>query len=94
MEGLDDAHAAAQEAWEEAGVSGHVTGPALGNFGYVKLVEEGEATACRADVYPILVTSLSDDFPEAGQRQRKWVTFDQAAKIVEEPELRQILKEF
>ena len=50
MDGLDDAHAAAQEAWEEAGVSGHVTGPALGSFGYVKLAEEGEATACRADV--------------------------------------------
>jgi aspartate/methionine/tyrosine aminotransferase len=45
-------------------------------------------------VYAIKVKSMSKAYPEAGQRVRKWVSRKQAAKLVDEPELARILKDF
>jgi hypothetical protein len=35
---------------------------------------------------------LADRFPEAGQRNRAWVPTKKAAKLVQEPELKTILR--
>jgi hypothetical protein len=45
-------------------------------------------------VYAVKVTSLSKDFPEAGERDLQWVSRKKAAKLVDEPELSQILRDF
>lgn len=87
-------HAAAQEAWEEAGVRGKSHERSLGLFSYTK--EQGDSTTlpCVAIVYPVKVKSLAKDFPESGQRKRKWFSLKKAAELVSEPELAQILKTF
>lgn len=95
MDGKTAAEAARIEAWEEAGVKSAKVGRApVGEFDYVKHHDDGLAEPCSAAVYPIKVASISAKFPEAGQRKRKWVSFEKAADMVEEESLREILRNF
>ena len=45
-------------------------------------------------IYPIKAKKLSDKFPEAGQRRRKWFSRKKAAKLVSEPELAKMIASF
>jgi len=94
IDGKTPAQAALQEAWEEAGVIGRITGPSLGLFSYEKLLAYDERLPCVAMVYPVLVRALDKDFPEAGQRERKWMRPATAAEKVDMPELAEILRNF
>lgn len=87
--------AAMIEAWEEAGVRGTENETCIGYFSYLK-IGDGNAPdlPCVVSVFPVKVKSLSKEFPEKGQRRRKWFSPKQAAKKVAEPELRKILKDF
>ena len=49
---------------------------------------------CVAMVYPVRVKSLAKTFPEALERKRRWVGRKKAARLVEEPELAQIIRDF
>ncbi len=91
MEGRTLADAALQEAWEEAGVRGTVEQTASGSFVYQKVVKNGIPVACRCEVFRVDVTDLADSFPEKGRRQRRWLRPAEAAKLVEEPELKALL---
>ncbi|HHI81755.1 MAG TPA: NUDIX hydrolase [Rhizobiales bacterium] len=93
MDGMTPAESAAQEAWEEAGVIGKAQDRCLGLFSYSKSVG-GEGLPIVAMVYPVRVESLAGQYPEAGQRKRKWFSPKKAAKQVVEPELARILKGF
>ena len=94
IDGLAPAESALQEAWEEAGVIGTATDVCLGLFSYRKLMQGGAGLPCVAMVYPVEVSRLADTFPEAGERKRVWVSRKKAARMVGEPELARILKEF
>jgi 8-oxo-dGTP pyrophosphatase MutT (NUDIX family) len=94
MSGRTPAEGALQEAWEEAGVCGKPSDRSLGLFSYLKRLDDGTSLPCVAMVYPVKVSKLEKDFPEAGERKRKWVTPKKAAQMVFEPELAQILKNF
>ena len=94
MDGKTPAESAATEAWEEAGVEGKVSSSPLGLYSYSKINEGAVDLPCVAVIYAIKVKSLSKVYPEAGQRLRKWVSRKQAAKLVDEPELARILKDF
>ncbi|WP_420013541.1 NUDIX hydrolase [Tateyamaria sp.] len=94
MDGMTPQKSAAQEAWEEAGVVGRVDAQPLGLFSYTKQVDDEELLPCVAMVYAVRVKSLSKDFPEAGQRKRKWLSRSKAASLVGEPELARILRDF
>ena len=83
--------AAAQEAWEEAGVRGTVAEDRLGSYAAEKLMADGLSLPCRVQVYPLRVRDIADAFPEAGQRIRRWVRPADAAGMVREPELRSLL---
>ncbi len=87
------ADAAAQEAYEEAGVSGQVSNQSLGIYTYVKPLKEGTAPAV-AIVYPMRVTKVHAKWPEKTQRRRKWFSPKKAAKRLEEPELKRIVARF
>lgn len=87
-------HAAAREAWEEAGVEGSVADRPVGLFAYDKIMTPEPAISCIVSVYPLRVARLRNRFPEARQRQRRWFTVAKAAKKVIEPELRLILHSF
>ena len=44
-------------------------------------------------VYSVAVEDLSEEFPEAHERSRKWVKADDAAQMVNEAELKSIFLE-
>jgi len=94
IDGLNASDAAAQEAWEEAGVRGNVNETPVGAFTYDKGLKDGSAVACKTTVYPVEVETLADEYPEVDERTRKWVSLTEAAQMVQEPELRKILEGF
>lgn len=94
MDGKTPAQTAAQEAWEEAGVIGRPINLCLGLFSYRKCMDDRDDIPCVAIVYPVKVKKLAKDYPEAGQRKRRWVSRKKAAQMVAEPELARILKDF
>ena len=95
IEGLESPEAALQEAWEEAGVRRGETSPKpLGSYGYDKILPGDWSVPVRTTVYPVRVLELSDDYPEADQRARRWVSTTEAAEMVDEPELKELLETF
>ncbi|KAF0172106.1 MAG: NUDIX hydrolase [Rhodobacteraceae bacterium] len=91
MDKRTPAQAAAQEAWEEAGVQGEIAEIRLGGFDYQKIINPKRALACHVEVFALRVTKLVNKFPERQQRRRKWFSAEKAARKVNEPELRQLL---
>ncbi|MBV0912666.1 NUDIX hydrolase [Anianabacter salinae] len=96
VEGATPSDAAATEAWEEAGAIGKVSTLCLGIYSYIKLAEAPDETdmPCVVALFPFKVTELADDYPEAKDRRRRWCSPQKAATLVDEPELREILKVF
>jgi 8-oxo-dGTP pyrophosphatase MutT (NUDIX family) len=94
MDGLTPADAAAQEAWEEAGVKGNVFDMCLGIYSYNKMIEPMVVLPCLVVVFPLEVKKFEDIYPEAGLRRRKWFSLKKAATRLAEPELQQILRDF
>ena len=95
MEGKSSAGSAAQEAWEEAGVRcGRFEETPVGRFEYDKRLNNGALEPLETLVYAVEVQELRDDFPEAHERTRKWVSPKDAAEMVREPQLRDLLRGF
>ena len=94
MDNKTPSEAARIEAWEEAGVKGKAYQVTLGLYSYTRNIGAEEQVPCVAMVYPVKVKSVEDDYPEAGQRKRKWLSPQKAAKRVAEPELANIIKGF
>ena len=94
MEGKTPEEAALREAWEEAGVTGKSAGPCLGAYTYAKATAETGNLPCLAMLYPVAVKSLAKKFPEAGQRRRRWVSRKKAARLVQEPDLAGLIRQF
>lgn len=93
MRGKTDAQAALQEAWEEAGVKGAaVQEDPIGSYGYDKITGNGLPVPVETLVYPVEVKSMANQFPEAHERTRKWVSPKRAANMVNEPELQSLLR--
>ena len=94
MKDKSDADAAATEAWEEAGVEGKLGENAVGAYAYYKVLNCGKGEPCVVDVYALKVKSLSEKFPEASERKRRWFTPKKAAARVDEPDLKALLRGF
>ena len=94
MDGKAPHEAAAQEAWEEAGVRGETGAEAVGAFHYDKARTDGSAKRIRVDVFPLAVTDEAAAWPEAAQRERRWFGQTEAAAIASEPELGPLLAAF
>ena len=93
MEDKSNPNAARQEAWEEAGVvKAKVKKKPLGTYEYPKVLDNGQKELCVVEVYPIRVSELAKKFPEADERKRKWVSCEEAVNMVDEPELREIIR--
>jgi 8-oxo-dGTP pyrophosphatase MutT (NUDIX family) len=86
--------AAAQEAYEEAGVVGEAQHRSLGVYHYDKRLRSGRLQHVRVMVYPMQVSEARDIWPEMAERDRNWTTPAEAATMVEEPELRALLTRF
>ncbi len=92
--GMTSAEAALQEAWEEAGVrAGETSATPLGQYSYEKR-KSGWGMMVDTLIYPVRVTEMLDDFPEAAERSRRWTRPSEAARLVDEPELQRLLRSF
>lgn len=91
--GLKAHESAAQEAYEEAGVEGHVARRSIGTYDYVKTEEKGGGRR-RVKVYPMSVSRVRRNWPEKPLRRRKWMTIDAAVSAVNEKKLKKILSRF
>ena len=93
MRGKKPREVAAQEAFEEAGLQGANVGRrAAGSFHYTKLLANGEGVLCEVRVYLLLVERELDRFPEHGQRQARWCPAAEAAALVDEGGLAEIIR--
>lgn len=91
MVGKTRAEAAAQEAWEEAGIKGVMHPVPLGSYHYFKpeLGLELEVV-----VFSLSVTKVEEKFPESKQRSRIWLSPKKAADLVTESELVDLIADF
>ncbi|WP_082537141.1 MULTISPECIES: NUDIX hydrolase [unclassified Aureimonas] len=95
MKGKKPYEAAAQEAWEEAGVIGRVVKKSLGHYDYDKAApDRASSVRCRVTVFPLAVEAVDTAWPEFGQRHRHWFPLSEAANLVDEKELSDLLVAF
>jgi 8-oxo-dGTP pyrophosphatase MutT (NUDIX family) len=93
IRGLKSNETALREAWEEAGVrNSTAANDPVGTFTYQKRQSSGWEIPVKTLVYSVAVEDLSEDFPEAHERSRKWVAADDAAEMVNEVELKSIFR--
>ena len=90
----DGAGVALEEAWEEAGIRPCAKRPPekIGIYHYDKKLDGGAPARTEVHVYAIEVEGLLDSYPEAGRRERRWIAPEAAAAMVEEPELKALLR--
>lgn len=84
--------AAAIEALEEAGAKGHISREMAGTYHYDKVLDDGSTVLCRVRVYPMVVDKLKSDWKERAERTRSWFELEEAADLVDEPELAELLR--
>jgi 8-oxo-dGTP pyrophosphatase MutT (NUDIX family) len=79
---------AQREAREEAGVIGKVGKTLIGRYHYFKDAGRPDLTVA---IFSLRVDMELDSFREAKQRDRVWFPVEEAARLVDEPDLRDIL---
>ncbi len=94
IEGLTPVQSALREAFEEAGVQGKPLDQCVGHYWYRKALSEKAMLPCIVSVFPVQVRELSATFPEFAERRRMWFSQKNAAARVDEPALKQILRQF
>src|SRR5215207_1555664 len=94
MRGLKPHRAAEREAYEEAGLKGHIGKVAVGVYAYEKRLANGLAVPCEVSVFPLQVTSQRKRWPEMGQRDGRWLSPGEAAELVQEEGLQHLLRGF
>lgn len=89
--GSKKSHAVAErEAYEEAGVKGKAEKDSFGSYTYDKVMPGGLKVPCEVKVYLLHVRELLDTYPEKGTRQLEWVSCEEAALRVREPQLKRL----
>jgi 8-oxo-dGTP pyrophosphatase MutT (NUDIX family) len=84
--------AAAREAFEEAGIEGTIRPPGpVGRYHYAKRLVAG-VIRIKVKVFLMHVERQLDTWPEQDQRRTRWLSPEQAAELVDEPELAAILR--
>ena len=94
MQNRTPAEAAAQEAYEEAGVFGQADARPIGTYAYDKRLRDGAVQSVEVTVFPMEVFVEQLTFPEQGQREKLWTTPQEAADKVDEPQLKTLLRAF
>ena len=92
--GMTPGESAANEAMEEAGVTGKINERPLGVYYYEKTVENGKNYPCIVTIYELKVQNIWADYKEKSERRRKWFSQKGAAKRVLEPDLALLIKSF
>lgn len=93
MPGKTLAEAAAQEAFEEAGVKGTVDPNPIGYIRHVKQKLVTGDLEVNIVVHPMWVDREFPKWPELGQRKRRWFSPKDAAKRVDSSELGDLIRQ-
>ncbi|MCR4267795.1 NUDIX hydrolase [Nitratireductor sp. ZSWI3] len=88
------ADAAMREALEEAGIAGEVAAEEFGRFYYSKVRGSGIEWRCEVAIIPLRVTRELNKWPERKKRTRRWFAARDAAALVAEPDLAELLLRF
>jgi 8-oxo-dGTP pyrophosphatase MutT (NUDIX family) len=91
MKGKTPSEAAAQEAFEEAGVRGTMALEPVGRYAYNKVSLDGSSTLCFVDVYPLRVDQELEEWKELGARTRSWAPLETASMLAYEEGLSDLL---
>lgn len=91
MAGKTWPEAAAQEAWEEAGVKGRAGPSELGRFRHNKSGLLHGTLPCTVAVFPLAVEEEFDRWPERSERSRSWFPLAEARRAVRSAELAAII---
>ena len=86
--------AAAREAAEEAGIGGGISPREVGRFYYEKQLPSGMRWRCEVSVHPLEVDHVADKWPERKKRKRQWFPLQEAAGLVAEPDLGELIARF
>jgi two-component system phosphate regulon sensor histidine kinase PhoR len=83
---------AAQEAYEEAGISGAVDPEPVGRYFYRKRRRNGALLPAEVRLFRMVVAEERDEWPEKGERERRWFAPQEAAAAVAETELAELIR--
>ena len=93
MRKLTLAQAAEREAFEEAGLVGWIYGEdAVGWYQYEKQFDGGDTRIVGVDVFLFVVSGQRNTWPEQDERNTAWFELEEAARLVAEPELAEIIR--
>lgn len=86
IDGLERWETAAQEAFEEAGVSGDIAREPIGAYRAIKTAGLRRHVV-EVDLYPLRVSEQHDTWPEMQGRHRHWVLLPEAKRLLSDPAL-------
>ena len=90
-EGMSAPEAAAQEAFEEAGLIGVMSPDPVGAY-QVPKIRPPLIWTVRVALYPMRVTQVLNDWQESDQRNRRLVTIEEAAGMIHESEIVDLIR--
>jgi two-component system phosphate regulon sensor histidine kinase PhoR len=90
--GKSPSESAAQEAYEEAGIIGPVEPEPVGRYFYRKRRRNGALLPAEVQLFRMSVSEERDDWPERGERERRWFPPQEAAAAVAEVELAEMIR--
>jgi 8-oxo-dGTP pyrophosphatase MutT (NUDIX family) len=86
-------HASAgREALEEAGVVGKIGRDSIGTYTYEKRLANGAIVICDVHVFLLEVKRQRKDWPEKEEREFRWFSPTEAASVVQEAALSDIIR--
>lgn len=94
MRNRSESEAAAREAYEEAGLRGDVDKRSIGFYTYSKRFGTNRSHPCMVRIFPMEVREMLKKYPETGQRRIKWFSPSKAARKVDEPDLKALIRKF
>jgi len=93
MKGRADPEAAAIEAREEAGLKGKIRRKPFGKYSYWKRLAD-QFQLVKVDVYPLEVSRQLETWREKQSRQMAWLSAEEAATLIDEPQLITLIRKF
>ncbi|MEO1494428.1 MAG: NUDIX hydrolase [Pseudomonadota bacterium] len=91
--GMTEAMTAANELYEEAGVIGVPDEHPIGTYRTAK-IRPPLIWTVEIALYPVRITDVLDAWLESGQRERRFVTMDEAEHLLAEPEMAALARAF
>lgn len=91
--GLTPSQAAQQEAFEEAGLIGEPHSDPIGSYRTPK-IRPPLIWTVEVELYPMRIEQTLETWLEASERQRRFVTIEEAADLLTEPEMLRLARKF